>query len=77
MTLKHLVMAVLEETGEIDGTENFASLIGLLNNKTKFLQAARLVEREGKIIIIPSTGGRGRKTIYRRNRNSPGYRRRA
>lgn len=75
MTLKHLLIASLEEHGgEISGTESLANLIGAIR-KSWLIQQARIIARDGKIEIIPSRGGRGRKTIYRVNRNSPGYRR--
>ena len=74
MTLKHVIIAALEENDQIEGTEYFANQIGA-RDKTWLIRLARLIANEGKITIIPSRGGRGNKTIYRVNRNSPGYRR--
>lgn len=70
--LDRILAAMDERGGVIIGTENFASLIGRVNSKPWLIRNARLLEQDGTIVIIPSRGGRGNKTIYRKNRNSPG-----
>jgi hypothetical protein len=67
------IIIVLEDNGdEIQGTDALAMAISTLNCKSYVLRSARLAELRGEITIIPSSGGRGRKTIYKRNRNQPG-----
>jgi len=71
-TIESMLAQVLAERGEIVGTEIFALEINARNKAW----LRRVVRRLGWVIIIPSNGGRGNKTIYRRNRNQPGQRRR-
>jgi len=69
--ISNLILIALEDNdGEIHGTEDLASLLGVPANKSWLRRHARTIP---SIQIIPSHGGRGNKTIYRRNRNSPGY----
>lgn len=72
-TVRKAIMLVLDENGEIAGTETLTLAIN--TRKYWTIINARRLEAEGEITIIPSNGGRGKKTIYKRNRNSPGQRR--
>jgi predicted transcriptional regulator len=66
--------ALDENGGEVQGT---ARLANHLNTDEHWLRkCARVLERAGLITITPSRGGRGNRTIYKRNRNSPGQPRR-
>lgn len=67
----HLLLILDEHQGEIHGTEEFAARAGLACNETRFRS---IVHSTPLITVIqPSVNGRGHRTIYRRNRNSPGY----
>lgn len=72
MTLLKRIEALIAEHGTIHGTENFALLVRA-KSKSNLIQYLRVIAQRGEITIVPSSGGRGRKTVYKRNRNSPGY----
>jgi hypothetical protein len=75
--LSDAFLACLRANGGVfHGTEKFILEISTINSKTRILRIARDLEERGTIAIIPSRGGRGRKTIYKINRNSPGAPRR-
>lgn len=74
-TVRKAIMLVLDENGEIAGTESLACTLNMNNSKSYVIRSARILQNNGELIIIPSNGGRGKKTIYKRNRNSPGQRR--
>ena len=61
----------IDSIGEIQGTEQIANEFNP-NSKSWIIALLRRLEARGVIHIIRSSGGRGHKTIYRRNRNSPG-----
>lgn len=63
--------------GEVQGTESLALELGALNSKKDVLMFARRLQDQGAITICRSRGGRGQKTIYKRNRNQPGLARKA
>jgi hypothetical protein len=70
-TIRDAILVVIDENdGEIKGTEKLALLLNA--GKTWMIKCARVIERTGHITIIPSRGGRGNRTVYKRNRNSPG-----
>lgn len=71
-TVRQAILLVIDENGEIAGTETLACTLNLNNNKGYVIRSARLLQRAGVLTIIPSNGGRGKKTIYKRNRNQPG-----
>lgn len=56
--------------GTVEGTETLSLTVG--TRKWYLIECTRAMQRDGIITIIPSIGGRGRKTIYKRNRNQPG-----
>jgi hypothetical protein len=62
--------------GVLHGTEKITLELSTINTKAWILCLARDLEKRGTITIIPSRGGRGRKTVYKINRNSPGAPRR-
>lgn len=80
MTTDHLttaerIIAALEELQEIHGTE-YLTFEVLGNSRKSFVRAkVRQLAQDGECEIIYGNG-RGHKTIYRRNRNSPGSPRR-
>lgn len=77
MNIIQRILAAMDRNGGIViGTENFAGMLGTIGNKSYLRHNARMLEQDGEIVIIPSRGGRGNKTIYRKNRNSPGSPRR-
>lgn len=70
-TIRDGIESALDEgDGEVQGTSHLAQH---LNTDEHWIRkCARALERAGLIKIIPSRGGRGRMTIYKRNPNSPG-----
>ena len=75
--LRDLLLQCLEDKGgTVKGTDNLTLAVTTLNCKRCVIQQARILESEGKVIIQLSRGGRGRHTVYKLNRNSPGQRRR-
>lgn len=65
------IIAVIEDNGDaLQGTEALALQVGAA--KHYVIKCARVIQHDNLITIIPSNGGRGRKTVYKRNRNSPG-----
>lgn len=77
-TIKNLILLALEEDkdNEIHGTNHLAELL-LTENRAWVRSKLRELQRQGVLNIINSGPGRGRKNIIRRNRNSPGYPRKA
>lgn len=75
-TIKNLILLALEEDNEIHGTNHLAELL-LTENRAWVRGKLRELQRQGVLNIIKSGPGRGRKNIIRRNRNSPGYPRKA
>lgn len=69
-----IVELIFSPGQEIQGTRAFAQAIGYSDIRS-FVRQARKCQRMGFIQIIPGRRGRGKKSIYRLNRNSPGYRR--
>lgn len=69
--IRDSIIMIINHEEEIHGTEQLALA---LNAKDKhwLIVNARTLSDQGEIEIIPSSGGRGRKTIYKRNRNSAG-----
>lgn len=72
MTLKIAIVEELNSQDEIRGTEHMSyGLLGC-SNKSWTIKKLRELMDDGLLLILPSRGGRGHKTIYKRNRNSPG-----
>jgi Mn-dependent DtxR family transcriptional regulator len=65
------IMEVLNKDGIAAGTEQLALTINV-RRKSWLREILRRLASVGSITIIPSRGGRGNKTVYKRNRNSPG-----
>lgn len=65
------ILLIVEEK-DVEGTETLASELGMLNAKTWVIKQARLLQSKKLIDIIASRGGRGNKTVYKKNRNSAG-----
>lgn len=59
------ILEALHQHGEIRGTEKLAELLHRISDKRHVYAQALILYRRGMIEIIPSTGGRGKKTIYR------------
>ena len=53
------------------GTEQLQNITNT-RRRSYLLKCVRTLQHDGLITIIPSNGGRGHKTIYKRNRNQPG-----
>lgn len=70
------IITALDELQEIRGTEHLLRNVVCIRNKGWVLAKVNALEAAGECVIIRSNGGRGKKTIYRRNRNSPGLPRR-
>ena len=66
-----VVKAIDENGGEIHGTETIAITVNA-RDKGWLVSILRRLASGGSITITPSRGGRGNKTVYKRNRNSPG-----
>jgi hypothetical protein len=75
-TVRRAIVIILDHNEIIEGTETLATELNLLNNKGYVIRSARILQDAGEITIIPSRGGRGLKTVYKRNRNQPGLPRR-
>jgi hypothetical protein len=70
-TIREGIQAIIEENGgEVKGTTNLASQLN--TDEYWVRKCARVLAGAGLIKIISSRGGRGKRTIYKRNRNSPG-----
>lgn len=78
MQISLLTQQIIDEIekhgGTVEGTEYLAITLNT-QNRTHMLQCVRRLARDGEIHIIVG-GGRGHKTVYKRNRNSPGAPRR-
>lgn len=73
--LMPMIIVILDQHGGIIyGAENLA--LELNAPKYHVNALARRLARMGEIIIKRSNGGRGNKTVYKRNRNNPGIPRR-
>jgi hypothetical protein len=67
------IIQIIEQHGdEVHGTAKLADDAGCVNQKSYLIKCAHVLQSNGQIVIIPSRGGRGRKTVYKRNRNQPG-----
>lgn len=71
MSLEKIIMEKIKGNDELQGTEQIALSVNA-RYKNWMVTILRRLEARGEITIITSSGGRGNKTIYRRNRNSPG-----
>lgn len=72
-TIKQGILIEIENNGgEVHGTEDLLFKVTTVNCKSFMLDLARRLEEEGEITITRSKGGRGRKSIFKRNRNQPG-----
>lgn len=72
MSTETTILDVLNEHGgELLGTEALA-IETRTRRKSYLLKWIRLMQQRGLISVVPSPGGRGRKTHYKINRNSPG-----
>jgi hypothetical protein len=60
--------------GTLEGTETIALSLNV-RRKSWLREILRRLASGGSITIIQSRGGRGHKTVIKRNRNSPGQRR--
>jgi hypothetical protein len=70
-TIQDSIIVVLEQNdGELKGTEELALTLNAPKNWT--IKCVRILEASGQIQIIPGRGGRGHRTVYKRNRNQPG-----
>lgn len=70
--MRSIIEAVERNGGVLQGTHQLATLINSAKSKTDVLNAARKLQEHGLITIYFSLGGRGKRTVYKRNRNSPG-----
>ena len=61
------IIFALNQCGEIHGTETLMEIIGItdLRKKPRVSTAIALLLKNGYVIVEPSLGGRGNKTIYR------------
>lgn len=71
-TTNRIIIVLDENNGEVQGTEDLALALSLLNCKSFVVRSAKRLQATGQITICKSCGGRGKKTIYKRNRNQPG-----
>lgn len=75
--LRDLLLQCLDQSGGIvEGTDNLTLAVTTLNSKSFVLRQLRKLESEGHVFILRCCGGRGRHTVYKLNRNSPGAPRR-
>jgi GTP-sensing pleiotropic transcriptional regulator CodY len=76
MTIKDTLIQEFTTQGEIMGTEHIIINVTGSSNRSFVVRKLRELESAGMITVTRSRGGRGKRSIYRRNRNSPGYPRR-
>lgn len=76
--IKSAILIVLDEHGQVEGTEHFVlDLLGQTCGDKYYISGLlKNLAANGEIVINKSSGGRGRKTIYKRNRNQAGMPRR-
>lgn len=74
--LKEALRKLINGSVVIVGTEELTLRTANANCRTWVLKQARALEAEGVITIHQSRGGRGHKTVYKRNPNQPGQPRR-
>jgi hypothetical protein len=67
---EEIIATIDEGGGKAEGTEALALKVNA--PKPWVVKLARGLQALGVIRIIQSRGGRGNKTVYKRNRNSPG-----
>jgi DNA-binding IscR family transcriptional regulator len=65
-----ILLLIEEQGGEIQGSEKLST--ALEANKTFILRLTEQLRDSGEITICKSCGGRGKKTVYKRNRNQAG-----
>jgi hypothetical protein len=69
--VRDAILIMLDQNnGEIEGTEQLARQLNA--DKPWLIKSVRVLERDGQLTIVPSRGGRGNRTVYKRNRNSTG-----
>ena len=73
--IMHAIITLLDVEGVVLGTERLMFEVHAESNKTNFLAQVRSLQKNGHITILRSCGGRGRKTVYKRNRNQTGTKR--
>lgn len=69
-TIRDAILIMLDQAEEIHGTDALARTLN--TDKPWLIRSVRVMERRGQLTIIPSRGGRGNRTVYKRNRNSSG-----
>lgn len=70
-TIQDAIIIVLEQNGgELKGTEELSLMLHVQKRWT--IKCVRVLESNGQIQILQSRGGRGKRTVYKRNRNQPG-----
>lgn len=70
-TIKDAVMRLLEQCDELSGTEQLMIEVNA-SRKSFLIKSVRSLEGDQQITIIRSQGGRGNKTVYKRNLNQQG-----
>ena len=73
-TVEEILIEQINAAGKLEGTERIA--IEINAPKWWVLKIAQRLAAKGRIHIVATNGGRGHKTVYKRNRNSPGAPRR-
>ena len=72
-TPNRIIVLLDENNGEWQGTKKLTTALHYsVKCWNHILNTLRQLEKEKQITIIPSHGGRGCKTIYKRNRNQAG-----
>lgn len=69
--IESILIIIDNNDGEVQGTETL-QIATNIRRRSYLLKCVRAIQSVDLITIIPSNGGRGRKTVYKRNRNSPG-----
>ena len=72
-----ILVFIESHDGEVQGTEQLTIALSTINCKGYVIKHARMLQADGEITILPSAGGRGNKTIYKRNRNQQGIARKS
>jgi hypothetical protein len=69
----HAIITALDNNGgELHGTRNLANKVNAPAHIARVMKWVRKLEGMGEITINRACGGRGHKTIYKRNRTNPG-----
>ncbi len=60
-----ILITINKNGGTFEGTEELSLVLKSANNKKWVMRCVRILEKDGKIYIHRSRGGRGHRTVYK------------